>query len=268
MPIPSIDISDATLDKIGNWTSRFLKSAVAIASFVGMAGFLGLIFITISPNPDSMPESETAEPDAIGILVPNGDKEVWITEIMVSRKFSNRCYERRTGVVVLCNSQGDGKLTVEQEPESGKDYTAFSCQSCESSFTGCGSEWNECNSTTRETCDCQLGCQTDVDRLYFCTQEKDVEGDNIKGGYSTLSGEAKTWAVLSNMGYLTFMLAIFLVEIKVERLKPILGVLLFWPVRCMLQLFTGVQLINASTVLEMTGGYVTQAFVSCMLFLG
>ena len=272
----NIDITDAQLDKIGNYTDKFLKGGVLFASIMGMAGFLGLIFVTISPAPLSPEHVHEADPTAVGDLAPIAPDTpaAWITEFSdVPGSQTGECFETRTGIYAVCVPSLSGTaLMVYQSPLSGDMWPTWKCEPCDGAGMCDGAKCPtapvfECNATVlAEGCACSPGCVCG-EHARKCEAQPPTKKTEV-ARVADLSGETKFFSVLSNAGYLFFMLLILLAELDIERFKHVFKFAAYWPARVLFQLFSGAQLINASTTLEI-GGYVGCTFVTlpdCLFF--
>eukprot|EP01064_Diplonema_japonicum_P018180 TRINITY_DN26872_c0_g1_i1.p1 TRINITY_DN26872_c0_g1~~TRINITY_DN26872_c0_g1_i1.p1 ORF type:complete len:350 (+),score=51.36 TRINITY_DN26872_c0_g1_i1:43-1050(+) len=255
------DVSDEHLDTIGNYFAMFLKRLVVVACIIAIIGFLGCIATTVSPPAGSAAKLDVSPVDVESKLVPvekapstaPQENAVWVTSFTDVDVKTHRCREMSTGIQARCVHTDTG-LSVSIIPTSGK-WLTWQCEACD--CRGCPDD-APCNGTkVAPSCFCQEGCicneQDPGVVIRVCTQTLDGSYTDYPPKDTALTTEYQLFATLTNMGYLFFLVLIFVAELEMSKFAAAAKLITFWPVRASLQLFLGVQLVNTTTTQATSG---------------
>ncbi|KAJ9455127.1 hypothetical protein DIPPA_31434 [Diplonema papillatum] len=133
-------------------------------------------------------------------------------------------------------------------PSESDKWPSWDCRLCQLTCGGCPVV-DQCTNETMQIagCDCVLGCpcgsNTDPAEAVFCSATEPKEWPQPPDA-EHLKGEFKFFAVLSDVGFLLFAAVAFLAELNISKLAGMAPVINHWPIKCVIQLFVGVQLIN------------------------
>ena len=262
-------ISDERFSQIGGIFERVLKIAVIASSFLCLAGFLGMIFVTLSPTPPSISLKRLSVPGkpTNSSLTPMTDgRNMWITVFTAIEDEPGKCVESSTGFIVTCNppSEGgkwdrDGTIVV----SDGVRYFTWQCKSCLSCFW-CLGRGNDCDATNKtdvplecvcKACDCDI-----TTKKSFC-----VEVPSTNAPSRDLDPKFQTFAIITDLVYLVCILMILLAELDIVQFLERATLLTYWPVRALLQIFVSVQMINNSSALEISGNHESSAHILSLL---